>query len=99
MTTWQFARAELDKSFQPLRAAGFELERVPGREQYWSLHEAELAARFPKEVFFALSRLRTEREVAGQSRLAEARGGEPLYDFSVVRKGGQLAAMFCGEQR
>jgi hypothetical protein len=54
MTTWQFARDEHEKCFQPLRAAGFELERVSGREQYWSLHEAELAAHFPKEVFFAL---------------------------------------------
>jgi hypothetical protein len=98
MATWQFARDEFEKCFQPLGSAGFELERVSGREVYWAQHEAELAEHFPREVFFALSRLRSEHERMGQTRLGEARGGDPLVDFSVVRKGGRLAAMFCGEQ-
>lgn len=99
MATWQFAREEFEKCFQPLRSAGFEIERVPGRDAYWALHEAELAAFFPKEVFFALSRLRTEHERSGQERLGQASAGDPLVDFSVVRQGGRVAAMFCGEQR
>ena len=99
MATWQFARDEFEKCFQPLRSAGFELERLPGRDAYWALHEAELAAFFPQEVFFALSRLRSEHERTCQARLAEARAGDPLYDFSVVRQGGRVLAMFCGEQR
>ena len=99
MEAWQFAREQFDQHFRPLRDAGYELERVPGARAYWELHETALAAHFPREVFFALSRLRSEREVAGQARLAQARGGDPLYDFTVVRKSGELAAMFCGEQR
>lgn len=99
MAPWEFARARFEECFQPLRSAGFELERAPGRDEYWSLHEAELAPHFPEEVFFALSRLRSAQEVAGQARVAEARGGAALQDFTLVRRGGQLAAMFCGEQR
>lgn len=99
MATWQFARDEFEKAFQPLRSAGFELERLPGRDAYWALHDAELVAHFPQEVFFALSRLRSEHEKAGQARLGEARGGDALFDFSVVRQAGRVTAMFCGEQR
>lgn len=99
MATWQFARDEFEKCFQPLRSAGFELERVPARDAYWTLHEAELAAYFPKEVFFALSTLRTEHERLGQERISQACAGDPLADFSVVRHAGRVAAMFCGEQR
>lgn len=99
MGTWDFARQAFDENFQRLRGAGYELERLPTREAYWQLHRAELERHFPHEVFFSVSRLRSEHEVAGQTRLMEACGGEPLTDFSVVRKGGALAAMFCGEQR
>jgi len=99
MATWQFARDEYEKCFQPLRSAGYELERLPGRDAYWAINDAELAAHFPKEVFFSRARLRSERERTDQTRLAEARGGEALFDFSVVRQAGRLAALFCGEQR
>lgn len=99
MAPWQFARDAFEKCFEPLRSAGYELERVPGRDDYWARHEAQLAAFFPQEVFFSASRLRSAHESAGQARLRETRGGEALCDFHVVTQGGQLAAMFCGEQR
>lgn len=99
MDRWQFARELFDEHFSPLRDAGFELERLPAAEPYWQLHEAELRAHFPSEVYFNLAALRGERERSGQARLAELRGGEPLLDFTVVRKNGALAGMFCGEQK
>jgi GNAT superfamily N-acetyltransferase len=96
---WQFARVLFQQHFQPLRAAGFELERLDDAAPYWQLHEAELRSHFPPEVFFDLASLRTEAQKSGQSRLAELRGGEPLRDFTVIRRGGALVGMFSGEQK
>jgi hypothetical protein len=99
MDRWQLARDLFDEHFRPLRDAGYDLERLPGAEPYWTVHEAELRAHFPNEVFFNLAALRSERERAGQARLAELRGGDPLRDFTIVRKNGALAGMFSGEQK
>lgn len=99
MDRWQWARDLFDEHFEPLREAGYELERLSEAAPYWALHEAELRAHFPNEVFFNLAALRSERERDGQARLAELRGGDPLRDFTVVRKNGALAGMFSGEQK
>lgn len=34
-----------------------------------------------------------------QAKVAVARGGTPLYDFTFLRAGGELAAVFCGHER
>ena len=99
MDRWGYARALFDEHFQPLRDAGFELERLPDAPTYWQLQEAELRGHFPPEVFFDLRALRTAHERDGQDRLASTRGGEPLRDFTAVRAGGELVAMFSGEQK
>jgi GNAT superfamily N-acetyltransferase len=99
MDPWQFARERFVESFQPLVSAGFQFERLDSREAYWQLHAAELGRHFGPEVFFDLPALRSERERAAQARLAATRDDKPLRDFTVVRKGGAIAAMFCGEQK
>jgi GNAT superfamily N-acetyltransferase len=99
MDRWQFAREVFDRHFAPLRQAGFVLERLPSADLYWQLHEAELRVHFTPSIFFNLSALRSEREREGQARLVEARGDDPLRDFTAVRKDGRLAAMFSGEQK
>ncbi|HVK75131.1 MAG TPA: hypothetical protein VM734_17500 [Kofleriaceae bacterium] len=97
--TWAWARTVWDEHFQPLRDAGYELERLDDAAAYWATHERELRDHFPPEVFFRLSALRTEHERDGQVRLAAACGGQPLTDFCVVRAGGQVVAQFSGEQK
>jgi hypothetical protein len=99
MDPWQFARERFDENFQPLRDAGFELERLEGRDAYWKLHETELRRYFQPEVFFDLPALRSEREREAQAQLAATRDDKPLRDFTVVRKAGRVAAMFSGEQK
>jgi len=99
MDPWQFARERFDENFQPLRDAGFELERLASRDAYWPLHAKELGQYFEPEVFFDLPALRSEREREGQARLAAARDDRSLKDFHVVRKGGAIAGMFSGEQK
>ena len=99
MVAWQFAREVFEEQFRPLREAGFSLERLEGAQAYWGLFERELLAHFPREVFFALSELRSGQERSGQERLAGAAGAEPLRDFSVLRRDGALVGMFSGEQK
>jgi hypothetical protein len=99
MDPWQFARDRFDENFQPLRDAGFELERLEAREAYSKLHETELREHFQPEVFFDLPALRSEREREAQTRLAATRDDNPLRDFTIVRKGGRVAGMFSGEQK
>jgi hypothetical protein len=99
MERWSYARDLFDEHFEPMRAAGYELERLPDAPTYWKKHEAEMRAHFPPEVFFELYALRTAHEQEGQARLAATRAGEPLRDFTVVRRGGELVAMFSGEQK
>ena len=99
MVTWQFAREVFEEQFRPLQEAGFSLERLEGVQAYRGLYERELLAHFPREVFFALSELRSDHERSGQERLAGAAGGEPLTDYSVLRRGGALVGMFSGEQK
>ena len=95
---WDFARAAWDEHFQPLRDLGLTLERPDGAA-YWALHERELRAHFPPEVFFDLGALRTDAERAGQARIAAVRGGTPLYDFGVARDGDRVVATFSGHER
>jgi hypothetical protein len=99
MERWQFARDLFERHFAPLREAGFELERLSDADAYWQLHDAELRVHFPEEVFFNLRALRSEHERDGQARLGELRGGDPLRDFTVLRKNGAVAGMFSGEQK
>lgn len=99
MDAWQFARECFDETFQPLRDAGFELERLADPDAYWPLHARELGKYFEPEVFFDLPALRSERERDGQARLRAARNDNPLRDFTVIRKGGAVAGMFSGEQK
>lgn len=99
MGDWQFARDRFDECFQPLRDAGFVLERMEGPAAYWTLHTAELAQYFQPEVFFDLSALRSEPEREAQARLATVRADDPLRDFTVIRRGGAIAGMFSGEQK
>ncbi len=99
MDRWDFARRAFDEHFMPLRSAGYELERLTHAEAYWALHEVELRAHFPPEVFFLLSEVRSAAEREGQARLAETCAGEQLRDFTVVRQAGALVAMFSGEQK
>ncbi|HTV17851.1 MAG TPA: hypothetical protein VMG12_04250 [Polyangiaceae bacterium] len=99
MDPWQFARERFDENFQPLRDAGFEIERLASRDVYFALHKAELGRYFGPEVFFDLPGLRSEHEREGQARLGAARNDVALKDFHVVRKGGALAGMFSGEQK
>ena len=99
MSRWQFARELFDEHFRPLREAGYELERAASHQHYREVHDRELGSHFPAEVFFDLGALRTEAEREGQKRLAEARGGEPLSDFTIVRQGGAVVAVFSGAQQ
>ncbi len=99
MDRWSYARDLFDQHFGPLRDAGFSLERLPDAPTYWKLQETELAGHFPPEVFFELRALRTAQERDGQLRLAATRDDKPLRDFTAVRAGGALVAMFCGEQK
>lgn len=99
MDRWSYARELFDVHFAPLRDAGYTLERMPDPASYWRLQDAELRGHFPPEIFFDLPSLRTEAERAGQERLGATRGGEPLRDFTAVRRGGELVAMFSGEQK
>lgn len=99
MDRWREARQAFDDHFRPLREAGYRLERVQGREQYYSLQEPTLSSHFPDEYFFDLASLRTEHERAGQARLAELRGSEALSDFTLVYLADTLVAAFAGEQR
>ena len=96
--SWAWAREAFDDHFAPLRAAGFTLERLPAAEAYWALHERELADHFPPEVFFHLAALRTAHEREGQARIVASRGGQRLEDFTVVRAGEQVVAMFSGHE-
>jgi hypothetical protein len=99
MDRWSHARELFDEHFFPLRDAGFALERLPDAPTYWKVHEAELRAHFPPEVFFELYALRTADEKEKQAQMAAIRGGDPLRDFTVVRANGQVVAMFSGEQK
>lgn len=99
MDPWQFARDRFSETFQPLVDAGFQLERLDTSEAYWQLHKAELGRYFEPEVFFDLPALRSEREREAQGRLRATRDDKPLRDFTLVRKGGAVAAMFSGEQK
>ena len=95
---WDFARAAWDRHFQPLRDRGLSLERVD-QATYWATHERELRAHFPPEFFFDAGALRTDAERAGIARIAELRGGTPLYDFCIARDGDRIAAMFSGHDK
>lgn len=99
MDRWSHARASFEEHFAPLREAGYQLERLPDATSYWSLQDRELVGHFPPEVFFDLSALRTADEQRRQAQLAAIRGGEPLRDFTAVRRDGVLVAMFSGEQK
>jgi len=99
MDRWSHARDLFDEHFRPLRDAGYELERLTDATTYWKLQDAELRGHFPPEVFFALDALRTDDEKHRQAQLAALRGGDPLRDFTAVRRDGQLVAMFSGEQK
>jgi GNAT superfamily N-acetyltransferase len=98
MEQWTFARTAWDEHFQPLRDAGLTLERVE-QSVYWETHERALRAHFPPEFFFDLPELRPPEVKAAQARIAEARGGTPLYDFCVARAGGEVAALFSGNEQ
>lgn len=100
MDRWSHARALFDEHFQPLRDAGYALERLPDAPTYWKLRDAELRGHSAPEVFFELYALRTAEEKDKQAQMAAIRGGDPLRDFTAVRTpGGQLVAMFSGEQK
>jgi hypothetical protein len=99
MDCWQDAREKFAEHFEPLRAAGYVMERLPDAKAYWALHEDALRADFPPEVFFRLRQLRSEAVVEAQTRLGELRGGEPLLDLTAIRKGDELVGMFAGEQK
>jgi hypothetical protein len=99
MDRWNHARELFDEHFRPLRDAGYTLERLPDAPSYWKVHEDEMRAHFPPEVFFELYALRTAHEKEQQARMAAIRGGDPLRDFTLVRRDGQLVAMFSGEQK
>jgi hypothetical protein len=99
MDRWHEARQTFDEHFRPLTEAGYRLERVRSREQYRAIHDPELASHFPEEYFFDLDSLRSENERAGQTRLAQARGGELLSDYTLVYHGDTLVAGFAGEQK
>ncbi len=97
-TAWTFAEKLWHQHFAALQDAGYQLERTD-EEHYWEMHEAELRAHFPLEAMISLGQLSTEKARAGQKRMAAARGDTPLSDFCIVRKNGELAAMFCGIQK
>jgi hypothetical protein len=73
MDRWNHARELFDEHFRPLREAGFELERLYDAPTYWKLHEAEMRAHVPPEVFFELYALRTADEKAKQAQMAAIR--------------------------
>jgi GNAT superfamily N-acetyltransferase len=98
MASWDFAHAIWDRHAQPLRDLGLTIERVDGAA-YWATFDTMRAEHFPAEAFFRLSGLRTEPAQQMQKRIAETRGGEPLRDFFLARAGGELAAVFCGEDK
>jgi predicted GNAT family acetyltransferase len=99
MDRWSYARDTFDEHFRPLREAGYRLERMPGREQYNAIHDPALASHFPDEYFFDLASLRSEREREGQARIAQASGGQPLNDLTIVYQGDTVVAAFAGEPR
>ncbi|MBK9036834.1 MAG: GNAT family N-acetyltransferase [Myxococcales bacterium] len=93
------ARAQFAQSFQPLGDAGYTLERVADAAAYWQLHDRELGGDFPPEVFFDLHATRTAEARAGLAGLEADRAARTLTDFTVVRAGDEIVAMFSGEQR
>lgn len=94
---WQWANDVWNETFQPLRERGFLLDRVD-REEYWRIHEEELRAYFPPEVFINLGELRTDDAKAGLERIDTTRADNRLSDFCIVRDGDALVATFCGRQ-
>lgn len=96
-TTWAWALELWTTHFAPLAEGGLVLERVD-EETYWPLHEAELRAHFPPEVFFEFDVLGGDARRARHARLDASLGGTPLREYVVVRDGvgGPLVAMFAG---
>lgn len=98
MASWDFAHAIWERHAQPLRDLGLSIERVD-ETAYWKTFDTMRAEHFPPEVFYRLSNLRTEPGREMQQRIAETRGGDPLRDFFIARAGGEIAAMFSGEDK
>jgi GNAT superfamily N-acetyltransferase len=92
---WQWAKETWERSFEPLRARGFELERVD-HDTYWRVHESELRAHFPPEVFINLAALRGDESRSKLALLTELRDETPLRDFCIVRDGDAVVATFAG---
>lgn len=97
-SNWDWARDVHRRALSPVVRAGYRLERVD-MDHYWKVHEEHMREHFPPEVSFDTSKLRSPEQIAGQERLAAARGDDPLRDFHLVWKDGELAAQFSGEQK
>jgi predicted GNAT family acetyltransferase len=98
MTSWDFAHAIWNRHAEPLRTLGLDIERVD-EPAYWATYEPMRGDHFPPEVFFRLSKLRTDEASSMQKRIEETRGGDPLRDFFIARTNGEVVAMFSGEDR
>lgn len=96
---WAAARAQFATAFAPLTERGYQLERVADSATYWTLHDQHLGADFPPEIFFDLRATRSAAERAATEGVLAARGDRSLADYTMVHHGGQVVAMFSGEQR
>ncbi|MBT8492956.1 MAG: hypothetical protein KJO07_07830 [Deltaproteobacteria bacterium] len=95
---WSAENQTFERCFEPLRDAGYQLERVD-HDAYWKLHAEEMREHFPEEVFVDTGKLRTADVVRKQAERARRRDDHPLRNFIVVRKDGSPAAQFCGEEK
>jgi GNAT superfamily N-acetyltransferase len=96
---WAEARAQFATAFAPLTERGYRLERVADSATYWKLHDEHLAGDFPPEMFFDLRATRTATERAAADALLTTRADRSLADYTLVHHGGEVVAMFSGEQR
>jgi RimJ/RimL family protein N-acetyltransferase len=95
---WAAERQVFARCFAGLEEAGYQLERTE-LESYWELHENVMREHFPAEVFVDTSQLRSPQAKRKQAERVARRADDPLCDFTIVRKGGEVVAQFCGEQR
>lgn len=93
--TW--AREIWQRHFGEPLLGDYAVERVD-LESYWSIHESELRRYFPKEVFFDMKGLLGDAEREALERIRKVEG-ERLLACAVVRRAGQVAAVFSGHLR
>jgi GNAT superfamily N-acetyltransferase len=91
---WAWARAARKRAVAPL-PGGLCIETLAADAAYWAAWEGSFGREgFPPELYFARGADGEQRT----ARLAESCGGDPLVDRWLVRDGGEIVAVYRGEQ-